>query len=717
MDSSKAKDFEFPRMVSEWGGYVSSVDKTNIAENLLVRGSQNVYKKLSGTIAVRQGQKRQGAADTTQSPCSSEFVWDTSAGNTYTMVISNSTLWVVISEVWYALQTGLTSTRYVFDKWWNATLVQDLLLFVNGSTNLYMWSGGYTTLASAAATTITKNGSDSFAQAGFVTTSFSTIGSATSQFDITNTSGSTYRYTWDGTGTDPVITATSIPALSYILLEAQNFNTANNGIFVVTGSGTNYFEVTNASGVVESNKTIGTGFIYKNYTKVLIINGVLYAYTGGETTTTLTGVTPNPSAIVANTAVFQAVVTYPNIFASTFSADFLKIVNNQVYLGSYTSRLIPISSSTDYTNYTVPIPRVSGSPELVVLDGTGKGIGVRQGNACIGYGNGGWAVISFADITVGTTLTNVTTRTLKPVAVLQAPYAHEFIDSVNDNLIYLAQDQQVREFGDFNTAFVPVYPSLSQAVATELSGEVFTGGGLRCIGEFIYVTAPNSGKVYLRQERTDVNASGVVVAERLWHPPFVWNSTRIDQIDGTIVGFSNANPQIYELWDTGQWHDDSPSDENLPYSCVLALGYRGEQRRQGLWSFNKQFTEGYLAPGTNLTLLLNYDYQGSTNAINVPINSGSSPAFLFQSSLASLGDNSLGDEPLGNGGITDTAEDPDALPKFKVINSLPIINCFEWQPVFYTDQADAQWEILATGTNQKIETEQQATWIINKNTL
>ena len=48
---------------------------------------------------------------------------------------------------------------------------------------------------------------------------------------------------------------------SEVIINAQNFTAANNGTFEVTGIGTNYFEVTNASGVAESNKTIGTGSI------------------------------------------------------------------------------------------------------------------------------------------------------------------------------------------------------------------------------------------------------------------------------------------------------------------------------------------------------------------------------------------------------------------------------------------------------------------------
>lgn len=617
-NESLAKNFDFKNMIDKWAGYISSVDKTLVAANVMVRGSKNIYKKLSGTLAVRQGQKRIGAANPTHSEVSSEFVWNTSWGATYPLWVTNNTLQVMIDEVWYTLQSSLTETRYVFDKWWNNTEKKDRVLFVNGNNYIQHWSGGSAVIASSTINTMTKTGSTSWQQAGFST---------------------------------------------------------------ISGE------------------------------KKIMISGVEYTYTGGEGTTTLTGVTPDPSAIVAGSPAFQSVLTEADTPSASFSNDFIKVINNQAYVGSYTSRLCYISSNTDFTDYVVPTPRAAGDPEVLTLDSTLNGIGVRQGNAYISFGTDSWAAIIFKDITVGSTLTQQTVVDIKPVATLQAAYAHEFIDSVGDNIVYLAKDQQVRTVGDFNNAFTPRYPSLSQEIATELSEENFEGGGLRCIGEFTYVTAPASGTTYLRQVRETVDAGGNVVAERLWHAPFIWNATRIDVISGTVVAFSNANPQVYEVWDTGQWHDDSPSDEFLPYSCVCALSYRTGGHRQGLQQFDKNFTEGYITPGTPLNLLMNYNYKGTAGMALAVVNSVALPAFIFSPLVPSLGDASLGDNPLGD---VITSITVDELPKFKVINSLGLTNCFEYQPIYFSDTADAQWEILAQGTNAVIDPEQNATFIINK---
>lgn len=87
------------------------------------------------------------------------------------------------------------------------------------------------------------------------------VGSSTTRFDVTNPAGTTFRYTYDGTGTNPGITTATFPTGATVNITATNMATGNEGQFTITSSGVNYFEVTNASGVVEADKTIGTGTV------------------------------------------------------------------------------------------------------------------------------------------------------------------------------------------------------------------------------------------------------------------------------------------------------------------------------------------------------------------------------------------------------------------------------------------------------------------------
>lgn len=89
------------------------------------------------------------------------------------------------------------------------------------------------------------------------------LGDETTRFDISNPAGTTFRYTYDATGTNPRITE-FVQTGRTVIIDSPNFNASNNGTFTTTGVGTNYFEVTNASGVVEANLTIGNGSILVN---------------------------------------------------------------------------------------------------------------------------------------------------------------------------------------------------------------------------------------------------------------------------------------------------------------------------------------------------------------------------------------------------------------------------------------------------------------------
>ena len=89
-----------------------------------------------------------------------------------------------------------------------------------------------------------------------------TLGDATTQVDITNPTGSTYRYTYNLTGTSPLFGA-KLAIGDWVWINAQNFSNANNGKFQVTAKDTNYFDVTNVNGIAETNKTLGTGWINK----------------------------------------------------------------------------------------------------------------------------------------------------------------------------------------------------------------------------------------------------------------------------------------------------------------------------------------------------------------------------------------------------------------------------------------------------------------------
>ena len=148
-------------------------------------------------------------------------------GTTTIYYLSSADAWTAITSN----GTGLTATQF------SGVNAESNFFLVNGTdNNKYIDSNG----------TLINTSAD--------------LGSSTTQFDISDEGSNTFRYTYDGNGTDPD-TDGNIKVGTVLFIRGQNFTTANNGVFTVTAVSTNYFEVTNASGVAESNKTIGTGFI------------------------------------------------------------------------------------------------------------------------------------------------------------------------------------------------------------------------------------------------------------------------------------------------------------------------------------------------------------------------------------------------------------------------------------------------------------------------
>jgi len=429
----------------------------------------------------------------------------------------------------------------------------------------------------------------------------------------------------------------------------------------------------------------------------VIINGTEYTYTG-TSASTLTGVGSDPTGEADGSVVIDKPDIVSDTPAANFEIDFIKVINNQLYCGSDSSRLIYISDDADYTDFTPASPRVPGDADLLTLDEIPTGIASRQGKAHISTLDS-WYVVSFDQITVGSTLTERSNVQKIPMAGLKGAKAHEFIDNVGDDIVYLSADQQLTVFGTFRNINQPQFPTLSEGIKEELANEDVTGGHLRAIGDFVYITAPNNGRVWLHETRTRVNALGNITQERIWHSPFIWNIARIALISGVEYGHSNANPQLYQMWNTLQWHDDSPSDEDIPYDSVLALAYQQYGKRGEYHTFDKVYYEGYIAAGSDLQSAVVFEYQGSNTVQLVTINSIDNPTQLFTGDVGiSLGDASLGDNPLGDK-TTDEELEQELLPKFRAIGTINAQNAFESQLRVFSSEANSRWEILAIGPN------------------
>lgn len=509
-------------------------------------------------------------------------------------------------------------------------------------------------------------------------------------------------------------------------------NTAKRDILLYVKGDSNLYKWSGGMGLIAST-TSNTIVFSTNAASLgfdtsgsVTINGTTYTYSG-VTTTTLTGVSGDPTGEADGSVVVAVPVTNATTPASGFNNDFIKTINNQVHVGSYTSRLVYISSSTDYTDYTVPSPRLYGSPEVLTLDNLARGIGVVNGNAMISAGSSDWYNISYKDITVDASGNTIQTE----VAKFEAPgnesaLGHEYIANAGNSIVYLTRDKQLKRIGTFTNLVDPTFASLSLQIKDELKNQTFTpvqgttsDGRVDSVGERIYLTSASGGTTYIHETRESLDDTGQVVAERFWQPPMIWGIIGVSLIAGVEYGHSIANPQIYKLWDTDQWSDDSPDDEDLPYDCVLRMAYRNHGDRELMIKLNQSFYEGYLPEGVELNSKVYIDYQGAESLqesyINRPAvddnDTGNPATFYTGFESPGLGDSSLGDNPLGEG-LRETELSQEQLPKFKCIVDATEVNCFEYSLEVSSEALDSRWEIIALGTNA-MPSDQDPTFIRN----
>jgi len=584
---------------------------------------------------------------------------------------------------WKNLLTDLTSVSYNFAKFWNATESLREVLFVNGGSYIYAWNGASTVVASSTSSTITKTGTDTWNDAGFYSQSFTTVGASDTQFDITNTSGTTYRYTWDTTGTDPVISSATFPIGSYVLINAEHFNAANNGLFVVTNVNTNYFEVTNPSGVAESNKTIGSGYIYKQYTKVLLINGNAYAYTGGEGTTTLTGVTPSPTGEPTSSIAQQAVITTANTamtdLPATFPNSLIETLNNQVYVGSILSSALYISNINSYTDYSSSTPRQTGEGAVLILDDNCVGLKPQENFMYVTCGQDLWYNISFQiqTSTVGVTYEQVQALPLK-TGRRQAAISQAYLSHMKNNIIVVTQETTIDTFGRVESSLAtPQTTNISDPIKLDIDSYDFTDGSIAYWRYYILVAIPKEGIVRIFN-----------LATKSWEAPQTLPISRFYIVDGELYGHSYNTFESYKLF-TGYADRVDVGFAGYPISAIWRFSYQNYGSRFSLKKATKMYVEGYINANTMLTAQLIYELDGCQTVKTFTLDGNDRQFVCVSGGIGALGDSSLGKVKLGG-------DQPNS------INNLP--PKFRWFPTFTnTDFFENSVQFSVLGTDNRME--------------
>lgn len=595
-------------------GYWDKPDTTNVPAGILVVGSKNVVINDGEKVASRKGYTLDGQAGTgaAADAIGGSFDWIRHIGDErnvraysdeleYRYVAADGTV------TWRRLATGFTSDAFNFAVYWDSTELIERLLMVNGTSNIFDWSGGVTTVASVTANTITTNGTDTWAQMGF----------------------------------------------------------------------------------------------YTSGTRSVTIGGVAYAYTGGEGTATLTGVTPDPSAggVVAGDIGHQTLRTTANStmtgIPSTLANALIEVLGNQVYVGSLVNNQVYVSQQNSFTVYSFSNPRTPGQGALLTLDAPPTAFVSQEQFMYISAGPDFWYQIGF-QLSSDNTKEAVQIQRLK-TTVGQGALSQAAVSKIKNTVIFVSNEPSMDTLGRVELISTPQAEDSSDIIKLTFDALDKAGASTFYHRNYFYVAFPASGVVLVYNQSVSVGGDTATTnpfAVGRWEAPQTLPISRFAVIGGELYGHSSQTNETFKMF-------DGYNDNGNPIECVAAFAYMNGGKRANKKHMTEWYTEGYISQSTVLTCTLYRDYSGSEGLTPFTIN-GNDDSILFDlTSDGSLGKKSLGKRSLAGRGPTDD----DALPpKFRQINGLTGEDFFEVQAVYSSNGVDQRWEVLAFGSDMTVST-------------
>lgn len=592
-------------------GYTNKREVTNQDSRALVYGSKNVFINDGDKVATRKGYVLDGAVGTVNNGIDSNVDFISKTGKKVLRSFEGATAntgklqvrteYVTGTPVWYDLLTTLTYTEFSYAPYWNATESIRELVFVDGTNSIRKWSSAMAYVASNTATTITKSGTETWAQAGF-----------------------------------------------YVSYASRSIT--------IPGVGT-------------------------------------YTYTGGEGTTTLTGLVGLP-AITVGTPAFQGVVTITSLTGVTPTAtpNVVYTKNNQVAYCDTRSCVIWGAKNTDYSDcsFTTPL-RIPGEGYKITLDNYFVGAIEDSDSLYIFAGLDDLYKVNFT--LSGDQATEAISFDKKRVGAGQAAISNKAIIPVKNGVMYFTNEKTLSWLTSVENIFTPQSLPISDVIKNDFDVYDLTGATGIFFENAAWLAIPMENLVYVYD-----------FDKALWQAPFTLPISGFSIIKNNttnrneLYGHSNSKNETYRL-NTGL------TDNGVAIDFIAAFAYRQFGDRSTLKQFDEYYNELYMSTVTNLTVTHNFEYAGSESIVEKNIVGTNTTIQFSINEDGNLGKNNLGKNPLGS--TTNLVSD---LNKYRAIHEMKMVDFFEHQVIFSSDSSNAQFEILAHGPNVRMSPN-MPTWI------
>lgn len=429
-------------------------------------------------------------------------------------------------------------------------------------------------------------------------------------------------------------------------------------------------------------------------TRKVTINGTDYTYTGGESTTTLTGVSPNPvGSVNAGDIAHQTPIVTANgsMTAMNLSRnDLIQTFQQQLWVGSLQDQTIYVSKFQNYKNYTLSSINASGFGKNFSIDSPPVSFIALENAFTISAGFNQWYQMILAQGTYTDTtnpaapvvynIDNWTVNRLKTNSNASAQ-SQALTSAMKNDVIFISNEPTLDRLGRVEQILGTTQTTnISDPIKLDFDDYDFTGGSIFYNKYFIYISVPTSGLILIYN-----------IVKNYWEAPQTIPVSAFYTVDGALYAHSYLTPESYQLF-TGRADRATSTSLGNPIPCSVVFSYQNYNSPASLKNFNEFFIEGYISSNTTLDLGITYEIDGCATNTSYEID-GTGSYVCLPSAQGSLGKESLGKIKLGGTG-TNTGQLP---PKFRIIQTFPRSDFHEAQYSFTSSQTNSNWEILRFG--------------------
>lgn len=503
-----------------------------------------------------------------------------------------------------------------------------------------------------------------------------------------------YRYV-DASGNvtwRDLITGLSSTAFNYTnywntseTLREALFCNGNGNMYEWNGATTTILSSTSASITTAASPStwLDLGFYVGASPRSIVVGGSVFTYTGGENTTTLTGVSPDASGITIGAVAHQSViVTQTSTFTGPpagFNPNLISVLNNQIFIGSTTQSVVWISKVNSFTDYSSSTPRQTGEGGTLILDQNIVAFEPQEQYMYVSAGQDLWYNVSFSlqTSTVGVSYEEVDALPLK-TGRQQGAISQAFVSHMKNNIILADFETTISTFGRIETSLAtPQVSNISDPIKLDIDSYDFTDGSIFYYRNYILVAVPKEGIVIQYN-----------LVSKTWDAPMTLPISRFYIVDGDLYGHSYNTSESYQLF-TGFADRVYPGFLGYPIPCDMVFSYENYGSRHTYKSADTLYVEGYLSANTTLTAMITRELDGCASTTTKTLLGSNKQFVCIPTEQGSLGKTSLGKQKLGGSGTTSIQGLP---PKFR------------WKPTYNnTDFFEASVSFSVLGTSQNFQ--------------